>query len=159
MKTLISIIASLLLILFSRPLMAQIEVSTVAEVEVTETNAQGEQVTKRIAATTVVPGSEVIYTITAKNTGAEPAEQIVVTNPVPPETVYVRGSATGAGTVITFSVDGGMSWDVPARLTVTGPDGKPRPAVAEDYTHVRWTFAESLAPARQAPVAYRARVK
>ena len=159
MKTHISIISSLLLVLFSSPAMAQIEVTTVAEVEVTETNARGEQIVKREAAISVVPGTEVIYTITAKNTGAEPAEQIVVTNPVPAETVYVEGSATGTGTVITFSVDGGKSYDAPARLTVTDTDGKPRPAVAEDYTHVRWTFRADLASDQQAPVAYRARVK
>lgn len=159
MKTRISIISSLLLVLFSNPALAQIEVMTVAEVEIIETNVRGEQIIKRQAATSVVPGTEVIYTITARNTGKEPAGQIVVTNPVPAETVYVGGSATGADVDISFSVDGGKSWDVPAKLTVTDADGKPRPALAEDYTHVRWTFRADLAPDEQAPVAYRARVK
>lgn len=159
MKTPVSTIASLLLVLFSHPVMARIEVTAVAEIEVVETNDRGEQIVTRETATSVVPGTEVIYTITARNTGTEPAAHVVVTNPVPAETVYVEGSATGAGAAITFSVDGGTSYDIPAKLTVTAADGKPRPATAEDYTHVRWTFSADLAPDRQAPVAYRVQVK
>lgn len=159
MKTHIRIISSLLLVLCSGPVMAQVEVTARAEVEIIETGAQGEQIVRREPATSVVPGTEVIYTITAKNTGTETAGHVVVTNPVPAQTVYVEGSATGAGTVITFSVDGGSTYDAPARLTVPDTDGKPRPAVADDYTHVRWSFTADLAPDQRTPVAYRARVK
>lgn len=159
MKTFITITTSMLFAIFSSPLMAQIEVSTIAEIEVMEINAQGEKIVKREAATSVVPGSEVIYTITAKHTGTEPADHVVVTNPVPAQTVYVDGSASGSGTVITFSVDGGESYGKAEKLTVTDADGNPRPATAEDYTHVRWTFQSSLGAGQEAPVWYRTRVK
>ena len=144
MKRLIYIGMLFILAAFSNQVLAQIEVKTVAEIEVTEIDKQGNKVVKRTAPTTVVPGTEVIYTITAKNTGTEPADNIVVTNPVPKETVYVDGSAFGAGTKITFSVDGGKSFDQAKNLTVKDASGKSRTPKAEDYTHVRWTFQFNL---------------
>jgi uncharacterized repeat protein (TIGR01451 family) len=159
MKTLIKLSTILTLAMFSSLAMAQIEVKTVAEIEVTEINQQGKKTVKRKPATTVVPGTDVIYTITAKNTGNEPADNIVVTNPVPAKTVYVDGSAFGAGTNITFSVDGGKSYAQPAKLTVKDKAGKARAATAEDYTHVRWTLQFNLQPGQEAPVWYRVRVK
>ena len=110
MKTISNIFSILILAIFSHLAMADIELSTTAQVEVTETNAQGEKVVKRQPATQVVPGKEVIYTIRAKNTGTQPAGSIVVTNPVPQHTEYVEGSAFGSGTEISFSVDGGKSY-------------------------------------------------
>ena len=100
MKTLIYIGMLFVLAAFSNQVLAQIELTTVAEIEVTETDAQGKKTVKRIPPRKVVPGTEVIYTITAKNTGNEPADNIVVTNPVPKHTEYVDGSAFGAGTNI-----------------------------------------------------------
>ena len=159
MKRLINISASLLLTFFSSQALAQIEVTTIAETEVVETNTKGEQTVKRVAATKVVPGSDVIYTITAKNNGTETADNIIVTNPIPQHTSYVDGSAAGANTVITFSVDGGKTYDAPQKLTVKDAAGKSRAATAEDYTHVRWTFQVNLDPGQAADVWYRTRVK
>jgi len=159
MKTLIKLSTLLILTAFSSQIMAQIELKTVAEIEVTEIDKQGKKIVKRSAPKTVVPGTEVIYTITAKNTGTEPADNIVVTNPVPDQTVYLDGSAFGAGTRITFSVDSGKSFDQAKKLTVKDKAGKTRAATAEDYTHVRWTFQFKLQPGQEAPVWYRTRVK
>ena len=80
MKSLIALSTGLVITVFSNLALAQIQVTTVAETEVTETNARGEQVVKRTTASSVVPGTEVIYTITATNTGSEAADNIVVTN-------------------------------------------------------------------------------
>ena len=159
MKALIKLSALLILTAFSSQAMAQIDVKTIAEIEVMEIDKQGKKIVKRTAPTNVVPGTEVIYTITAKNTGNEPADNIVVTNPVPKETVYVDGSAFGAGTNITYSVDGGKSYDKAEKLTVKDKAGKPRAATAKDYTHVRWTFQFNLQPGQEAPGWYRVRVK
>ena len=159
MKKLIYIGILFILAAFSNQVLAQIELKTIAEIEVTETDKQGKKIVKRTAPTTVVPGTEVIYTITAKNTGAEPADNIVVTNPVPKETTYIGGSAFGAGTNITFSVDGGKSFDKAKNLTVKDKAGKTRTATAQDYTHVRWTLQFKLQPGQEAPVWYRTRVK
>lgn len=159
MKTLISISTALLLAFVSSPVLAQIEVSTTAEIEVIELNPDGTESVSRKAADRVVPGTEVIYTITAKNAGDAPADEVVVTNPVPAQTRYVEGSAAGANTDVTFSVDGGNTWGRAESLTVADANGEPRAATADDYTHVRWTLKSSLAPAQQQPVWYRARVK
>ena len=159
MKSLIALSTGLVITVFSNLALAQIQVTTVAETEVTETNARGEQVVKRTTASSVVPGTEVIYTITATNTGSEAADNIVVTNPIPPQTVYVDGSASGANTVIMFSVDGGNSYDMAAKLTIKNAAGVARPATAADYTHVRWTFGYSLDPGQKGDVWYRTRVK
>lgn len=159
MKPIINIGGILLLTMFSNLVMAEIKLTTVAEVEVTETTPQGKKVVKRQPAKRIVPGSEVIYTITAKNTGNEPAETIVVSNPIPKQTVYIDGSAFGAGTDITFSVDDGKSYGKPEQLKVKDAKGKARAATAEDYTNVRWTFQFDLKPGEEAPVWYRVWVK
>jgi uncharacterized repeat protein (TIGR01451 family) len=159
MKTPAYLITTLLLALSSSPAAAQIEVSTTAHIEIVETSADGQQTIRRVSANRVVPGTEVIYTITAKNTGNEPADKVVVTNPVPAQTRYVDGSAAGANTDITFSIDGGKAWGPAGTLTVVGPDGESRDATADDYTHVRWTLKSNLAPSQQLPVWYRAQVK
>lgn len=159
MKSLIALSTGLVITVFSNLAFAQIQVTTVAETEITETNARGEQVVKRTTASSVVPGTEVIYTITATNTGSEAADNIVVTNPIPPQTVYVDGSASGANTVIMFSVDGGNSYDTATKLTVKNAAGVARPATAADYTHVRWTFEYGLDPGQKGDVWYRTRVK
>lgn len=145
--------------LFSSLATAAVTLTTVAETEVAATGEDGREVVRRVPATRVVPGTEVIYTITAENTGAEPAGDIVVTNPVPAQTVYVDGSAAGPGTDIAFSADGGQTFDKPGDLVVTDAQGVSRPAAAEDYTHVRWRFRFELKPGQKAPVWYRVRVK
>lgn len=159
MNTHTRLISTLFLAALALPAVAGIELDTTAEIEVVTTDANGEQVVTRERATTVVPGTEVIYTISATNSGKSSADNVVVTNPVPQHTTYVDGSASGKGTDITFSVDGGQTFAKPDQLTVTGSDGESRAATAHDYTHLRWTWRTSLKPARQAPVSYRARVQ
>lgn len=145
--------------LFSSLAAAAVTLTTVAQTEVATTGKDGRKIVKRLPATRVVPGTEVIYTITAENGGAEPAGDIVVTNPVPAQTVYMDGSAAGPGTDITFSADGGQTFGQPGALVVTDAQGVSRPAMAEDYTHVRWQFRFELKPGQKAPVWYRVRVK
>ena len=159
MKTLAKMSIALLLVLLSGPVMAQIEVSTTAEVEIVDVQPDGSEVVRIESASRVIPGTEVIYTITAKNTGSQSADSVIVTNPVPLQTRYVGGSAAGANTDITFSVDGGQSWGVAQSLTVTDANGEERAATADDYTHVRWTLQADLAPDQQVPVWYRVQVK
>ena len=159
MKTLNTLSTVLLLAMFSGYAVADIKLKTIAEMEVKKTNAKGEVIIKREAVKTAVPGTEIIYTIKAKNTGNQNATSVVVTNPVPKQMIYVDGSAFGAGTDITFSVDGGKKYAKPNKLTVKDKDGKDVPATAKDYTNVRWTFTFALKPGQEAPVWYRARVK
>ena len=108
----------------------------------------------------IVPGDEVVYTVTYTNKTGKPAERIVITNPVPKHTRYKDGTAAGDGADITYSVDGGTAFATPDKLTVTIKDksGKDivRPAVAQDYTHIRWVLKQSVAPGQSGSVRFRA---
>lgn len=159
MKKLNILTTVLLLTMFSSHVIADIKLKTIAETEVKQVNAKGEVTIKRAAVKTAVPGTEVIYTIKARNTGKQNASSVVVTNPIPKQMTYVEGSAFGSGTNITFSVDDGKKYAKPGNLTVKDKNGKDVPATAKDYTNVRWTFNFALEPGKEAAVWYRARVK
>jgi uncharacterized repeat protein (TIGR01451 family) len=107
----------------------------------------------------VVPGDVVAYTIEARNVSAQDADRVVITDPIPAEMRYLDGSADAAGAALLFSVDGGFRFDTPDKLTVANEDGSRRPAIASDYTHVRWVFATPLAPAEQRSVRFLARLQ
>jgi len=136
-----------------------IELKSIAEVEVEDFNAEGQKVIQRVPAAKVVPGSEVIYTNHYTNVGSEAAANVVITNPVPEHMQYLAGSAQGADTAITFSIDGGQTFADPDRLLVVEADGRKRPARPEEYTHIRWARQKALAPGQQDRVAFRARLK
>lgn len=136
-----------------------IEIISTVETEVKVFNEEGRRVTVRKPAEKVVPGSEVIYTTRYSNTGKEPAEKVVITNPVPEHLLYKEGSAAGDGTTITFSVDNGQNYNTPEALQVTGVNGRKRPAKAAEYTHIRWELNKPLPPGGEGLVVYRAILK
>ncbi len=108
----------------------------------------GETETTLVAADTVVPGERVVFTTTFRNISDDAAENVVITNPISSELIYVDGSAFGPGTDIEFSVDGGRTFAPAAELTVT-EDGVTRSADANDFTHIRWVMREELAAGAQ----------
>jgi uncharacterized repeat protein (TIGR01451 family) len=107
----------------------------------------------------VVPGDVVAYTIDARNVSTTGADRVVITDPIPSKMKYLDGSADAAGAELLFSVDGGFRFAAPDELTVANEDGTRRPAVASDYTHVRWVFATPLAPAEQRSVRFLAQLQ
>lgn len=160
MKFLTTISGALLIIasVASAHAAADIRLKAVAEIEITVVNDKGESEIKRIPAAKVIPGTEVIYTITVSNLGDQPADNVVVTDPIPENTTYVDRSAFGAGTKITYSVDGGKSYDLAGKLKVKDAAGKSRAATASDYTHIRWVLNFTLKPKDVAPVWFKARL-
>jgi len=127
------------------------------EVEVDEA---GRKVRKLVDLGKMVPGDEVVYTISYVNKGSRPAERVVVVNPVPQHTKFRAGSVEGASTEIAYSADGGKTYAAPDRLTVATRDAKgtpaTRPAVAADITHIRWTLKEPLPAGASGQVRFRA---
>jgi uncharacterized repeat protein (TIGR01451 family) len=120
-----------------------------------EVKAPDGKVTKKmVPAGKVVPGGEVVYEITYRNTGKDVATDIAINNPLAKEVTYV-GASTAPTAV---SVDGGAHFGALADLSVTGADGKPRKAQPADVTHLRWVVA-TLAPGASGKVEFRARVK
>jgi uncharacterized repeat protein (TIGR01451 family) len=132
-----------------------IELKTSAETEQEYVNEQGQKAKRLVPVGKVVPGDEVIWTITAKNVCDKSAENIVVANPVPEHMSYVANSAMGVGTVIAYSLDNKEFRDVGA-LTVREQDGSVRAARAEEYRAIRWTYSAPFAPGATAFVRYRA---
>ena len=139
-----------------------VELVTKAEREV-EFVEKGVKVKKVAPVQKMVPGDEVLYTITYANKTVKPAEKVTVTNPVPKHTRYKDGSAAGEGTDITFSVDDGKNFATPDKLTVAIKDkaGKDatRTAVAQDYTHIRWVLKQNVAPGQSGAVRFRAAIQ
>ena len=160
-----SAVMAIALLLMPAALPAQqksaIQLTSVAEVEVTEKNAQGEKEVKRkdAALAKVVPGDLVIFTTRYVNTGKQPAANVTVMNPVPEHMTYIDKSAEGKGARIDFSVDGGKTYGAPDKLKVTDGQGRVRPALAKDFTHIRWILIAPLAPGGTGSVSFRAQLK
>ena len=130
--------------------------TTVQKEEVTIDDA-GKRNTQLVDAAKVVPGDEVIYTVTFSNIGDEPAENVVITNPLPEQLTYVDGSAFGPGAEIVFSVDGGKTFAKSFDLVVSD-DGVQRSATAQDFTHIRWVMANDIPAGSQGMSQFRARL-
>jgi uncharacterized repeat protein (TIGR01451 family) len=135
-----------------------IAVKAIAEVE-SNRRVGGRETPKLVPADRVVPGDQVIYTLEVRNTGAATVATPVVIRPIPEHTRYVADSAVGPGAEVSYSVDGGQSFDRAENLLVQGADGRQRPAVAADITHIRWQLKHSLKSNSVAFVRFRAVVK
>ena len=122
---------------------AHLDVKTTAQKEEVVVNDAGESETRLVPAEILVPGESVFYTITFTNVSDQPADNVIITNRIAENLMYVDGSAFGAGMDILFSVDGGVTFAAAAELTVT-EDGDVRSADAADFTHVRWVMHNDL---------------
>jgi uncharacterized repeat protein (TIGR01451 family) len=157
-------LCSVLLALWLAPIAGAQEVvdhlaiKAIAEVESRSTEA-GRDVVKLIPADRVVPGDRVIYTLEVRNTAAAELEAPIVIHPVPDHVRYIANSAVGPGAEVSYSVDGGHSFARAEDLKVLGVDGRLRPAVAADYTHIRWQLKNPLRANSVAFVRFRALVK
>ena len=153
----------LLLCSLASPAMAQEEspvtISTAALVEIKEATPEGRLEVKRVPADKILPGEVVIFVNTIANSGEVAAADILLNNPVPEHMTYIEGSAIGEQAVITFSVDGGQSYDRPENLIITEADGIKRSATFEDYTHIQWQLEQPLEPGTTREVEFRAKVK
>ena len=135
-----------------------LELKSLAEKEITVVK-NGKKEIKRVVVEKALPQDEIIYTTTFKNLINKPAGDIVITNPVPNDSVYKGGSAAGSNTVITFSVDGGKQFASADKLTVKTIEDKIRPALPSDYTHIRWTYQGELGVGKSGAVSFRTAIK
>jgi uncharacterized repeat protein (TIGR01451 family) len=134
-----------------------LEVETTAQKQEVYVNEAGEEATRMVVAERVLPGETVYFTVTFTNISDEVADDVVITNPIAEDLVYVDGSAFGPGTEIQFSVDG-ATFAAAGELTVS-EDGATRAAKAADYTHVRWVMQNDLAAGAQGTVRFAAVLK
>jgi uncharacterized repeat protein (TIGR01451 family) len=131
-----------------------IVLKSVAEVEQAVVNDKGEKSTKLVPAGKVVPGVEVVWTVTANNVCKQPSDKVTINNAVPEHMTYVANSAVGPGSDVTYSLDG-KSFGTAEQLVVKA-DGGERQARADEYRHIRWVFKNSLQPGAQAFARFRA---
>lgn len=117
----------------------QLAMSVAKEIVIEE---NGQDVTRWVEAEDIVPGEKLKYTVTYVNVGDEPATEIRIENPIPELTVYVDDTASGDGSNIVFSADGGENYsiksDVTYEIRVFGGGTDRRVASAERFTNIRW---------------------
>lgn len=132
-----------------------VEITAHAMVEQRKAAADG---TTRItlAAARVTPGDRIVYQLSYRNSGREPARDLVIANPVPANMTYA-GAAEGSAEP-ELSVDG-TTFGSLAQLTVRAADGRVRPALATDVRVVRWRLATPVAAGGAGQVAFRAVLK
>lgn len=154
--------AALIFTVLSQAAWAQpkVNITIKAEKEVVVTE-QGKKVKKLVEAKDIVPGEEIIYTLSYVNAGTEAATSVVISDPIPTGTSYIPGSASAVGE-IAFSIDHGKSFNGPTLLTyeVTTADGKKEKRVAspEEYTDIRWVIP-SLPAGEKGVVSFRVKTK
>ena len=132
-----------------------IEFTNIAEVELDVKKADGKVEKKRTPVQKAIPGTVVFYTSTFRNVGAKPAGNININNPIPANTTLVAASAYGENMDISYSADGGKTWATADNVKVKGADGKERPAVISEFTHIRWSLRGELAPGKRGEAGFR----
>ena len=157
--TFLVFIAVCLLLPISATAKPLIAVEITSEKEIVEI-VNGKELIKLVPAPEVEPGQILIFTLNYANNGDEKATNVVINNPIPKDTVYMIGSATGD--MPRFSIDGGQTFKKPSLLTyeIKGPDGKLVKKIAspEQYTDIRWTVNE-IPAGQKGRVAFKVRVK
>lgn len=116
----------------------------------------GTKHTDIVPADHVLPGTEVIWNINYEIIGNQPVTDAVITDPVPQNMEYVVGSAVGEKAEITYSVDGGKTFNTPDQLQVRNPDGSMRTALPKEYTTVRWVLKGTLPSGAKGTVTFHA---
>jgi uncharacterized repeat protein (TIGR01451 family) len=108
------------------------------------------------------PGDVVRYTLIGRNHTNKPISNFTLNNQVPRSTVMVLNSARidqGQGT-ITYSINRGASYSPSPVVQEKKANGTVnRPAYAEEYTNVRWTFSGPLPPQGIFQASYQVRVR
>jgi len=94
----------------------------------------------------LIPGADLNYTISFSNTGTGAASNLIITDPIPPNTDFKVGSVvnslgtTGLTVMVAYSNNGGSTWIyTPASGGGGAPSGYDR-----NVTNIRWSFTGNL---------------
>jgi hypothetical protein len=90
-----------------------------------------------------------------KNTGAAPATDVVITNPIP-NAIQFQETLDRTEQV---SVDGGKNWARLENLRIALKNGDSRPASPSDVTHIRWVILEDITNGDEGKLTFRGVVK
>ena len=137
---------------------ACVSLETQALQEQSVAGADGARKVTLVPATKVVPGDQVVWQTTARNSCASAAGNVVINQAVPEHMTLVAGSVAGSDTRVLYSLDG-KAFVALADLVVTAADGTKRAARAEDVRHVRWMLNGSIGANQSTSVRYSARLR
>lgn len=135
---------------------SDVETELIAEARIEIASGPHRGVARFVPATVLSQGEVVYYTVRIKNPTSEYLRDVSVTQRIPANTVYVEDSASGPGTEISFSVDGGVTFAPKEQLKRVDEDGVTRRASEDEYTHIRWHMKNALAPGAVALARFRA---
>jgi uncharacterized repeat protein (TIGR01451 family) len=147
--------ALLLCVLLAAPAGASGTVTLAYDVQkvVRDTAEEGTGSVELAAAERLLPGDELVYTITFANSGTEAlaAGTVAIVNPIPATLEYVAGSAAGADADVEFSIDGGRTFGPSSDLLAAGG--------ASAFTTIRWIYRPPLEAGASSQVSFHARLK
>ena len=129
------------------------------EKETTTIGADGSVQTVRETVEKIVPGERVVYSLNFINDDAAPANDIVLTMPIPSEVKFIEGTADVPATTVTFSADGGESFALRQSVMKLDGTGNIRTASADELTHIRWTVPGPVAVGAGGALSFAATVR
>jgi uncharacterized repeat protein (TIGR01451 family) len=153
MKTLLA--AILLALMPGAALAEQVSLTSHVEVIRHKADASGKQTEVLEEPKLVVPGDRLRFTLDYANNSPKPAENFVISDPIPAAVAFAGRESAGAD----LSVDGGKTFGKLVALSVVDAAGKKRAGLPADVTHVRWVFDRPLAPGTKGKVQFEAIVK
>lgn len=130
--------------------------------DVVQKNEKGERQLVPLSGITLHSGEIVRYDVTARNTGTNPAKNLVPVGTIPIGTVYEAGSASSTNALrVEFSIDGGKTWSVSPMVKVRNAAGVlvEKKASPARFTAVRWISEKPLDPKSTVTYDYEVRVK
>lgn len=134
----------------------EVETELIAEVRVESMDASNRHVSRFVPASVLSQGEVVYYTVRIRNPHNIYLRDVVVTQRIPANTVYVEDSASAPGADITFSIDGGQTFAARGQLQSIDANGNTQRAEPEQLTHIRWRLRNALAPGAVALARFRA---
>jgi hypothetical protein len=135
-------------IVVAAPALAQvksgIEIKSEVQAVKVDIDAKGNKRTSLVPATTVVPGTPLVYWIRYRNGGVKPATSVVINNAIGNNIWFTDFGANSETGIV--SVDGGKTFGPLTTLKIKYKDGTSRAAQRKDVTNVRWTLSTPIKP-------------
>ena len=145
MKTFYKLILMISILALAVPALAKpaLKINLKAEKEVIA-KIDGKEVRKIVPAAEIFPGETIIYTLEVINSGDQPATNVKVNDPIPKETSLLIDTVFGEGAAVTFSIDGGNTYNKPTLLKyrIERSDGTFEDLVAtpDQYSDIQWVL-------------------
>jgi uncharacterized repeat protein (TIGR01451 family) len=109
----------------------------------------------------VCPGDTLRYQISSSDKVDLSAQNVVITQPIPPNMRYIPESAKSNNAKITYSIDQGKTFVAEPIIEKTLSDGTvvEVPAPVEMYTHIKWTYEHQIQRREDIQVSYDLQVR